>query len=65
MKYLVDANVLSEPTKPTPDPRVIFGREHFASRRVSHSIQHHTGIARAPVRVADRQVEDFLFGLGG
>ena len=22
MKYLVDANVLSEPTKPTPDPRV-------------------------------------------
>ena len=23
MKYLVDANVLSEPTKPTPDPRVI------------------------------------------
>ena len=23
MKYLVDANILSEPTKPTPDPRVI------------------------------------------
>ena len=23
MKYLVDANVLSEPTKPNPDPRVI------------------------------------------
>ena len=23
MKYLVDANVLSEPTKPSPDPRVI------------------------------------------
>lgn len=23
MKYLVDANVLSEPTKPTPNPRVI------------------------------------------
>ena len=23
MKYLVDANVLSEPTKPMPDPRVI------------------------------------------
>lgn len=23
MKYLVDANVLSEPTKPTPDSRVI------------------------------------------
>lgn len=23
MTYLVDANVLSEPTKPTPDPRVI------------------------------------------
>lgn len=23
MKYLVDANVLSEPTKPTPDPHVI------------------------------------------
>lgn len=23
MKYLVDANVLSEPTKPRPDPRVI------------------------------------------
>lgn len=23
MKYLVDANVLSEPTKPVPDPRVI------------------------------------------
>ncbi len=23
MKYLVDANVLSEPTKPTPEPRVI------------------------------------------
>jgi predicted nucleic acid-binding protein len=23
MKYLVDANVLSEPTKPTPDPRVV------------------------------------------
>lgn len=23
MKYLVDANVLSEPTKPLPDPRVI------------------------------------------
>ena len=23
MKYLVDANVLSEPTKPTPDPRVL------------------------------------------
>lgn len=23
MKYLVDATVLSEPTKPTPDPRVI------------------------------------------
>lgn len=23
MKYLVDANVLSEPTKPQPDPRVI------------------------------------------
>jgi len=23
MKYLVDANVLSEPTKPTPDPLVI------------------------------------------
>lgn len=23
MKYLVDANVLSEPTKPAPDPRVI------------------------------------------
>ena len=23
MRYLVDANVLSEPTKPTPDPRVI------------------------------------------
>ena len=21
MKYLVDANILSEPTKPTPDPR--------------------------------------------
>jgi predicted nucleic acid-binding protein len=23
VKYLVDANVLSEPTKPTPDPRLI------------------------------------------
>ena len=23
MKYLVDANVLSEPTKPTPDPQVV------------------------------------------
>ena len=23
MKYLVDANVLSEPTKPSPDPRVM------------------------------------------
>ncbi len=23
MKYLVDASVLSEPTKPTPDPRVV------------------------------------------
>jgi toxin FitB len=23
VKYLVDANVLSEPTKPTPDPQVI------------------------------------------
>jgi hypothetical protein len=23
VKYLVDANVLSEPTKPKPDPRVI------------------------------------------
>jgi toxin FitB len=23
VKYLVDANVLSEPTKPTPDPRVL------------------------------------------
>ncbi|HYW42949.1 MAG TPA: PIN domain-containing protein [Bryobacteraceae bacterium] len=23
MKYLVDANVLSEPAKPTPDPRVL------------------------------------------
>ena len=23
MKFLVDANVLSEPTKPTPDPRVV------------------------------------------
>jgi predicted nucleic acid-binding protein len=23
VKYLVDANILSEPTKPTPDPRVI------------------------------------------
>lgn len=23
MKYLVDANILSEPTKPTPDPRVV------------------------------------------
>ena len=23
MKYLVDANVLSEPTRPSPDPRVI------------------------------------------
>ena len=23
MKYLVDANILSEPTKPSPDPRVI------------------------------------------
>ncbi len=29
MKYLVDANVLSEPTKPTPDPRVLgWLREH-------------------------------------
>ena len=29
MKYLVDANVLSEATKPTPDPRVIaWLREH-------------------------------------
>lgn len=29
MKYLVDANVLSEPTKPTPDPLVIaWLREH-------------------------------------
>ncbi len=25
MKYLVDANVLSEPTKPTPDSRVVLG----------------------------------------
>src|SRR6516164_1581079 len=23
MKYLVDANVVSEPTKPSPDPRVV------------------------------------------
>jgi predicted nucleic acid-binding protein len=23
VKYLVDANVLSEPTKPTPDPQVV------------------------------------------
>lgn len=23
MKYVVDANVLSEPTKPVPDPRVV------------------------------------------
>jgi hypothetical protein len=23
MKYLVDANILSEPTKPTPDPRLV------------------------------------------
>lgn len=29
MKYLVDANVLSEPTKPNPDPRVMeWLREH-------------------------------------
>jgi toxin FitB len=24
VKYLVDANVLSEPTKPSPDPRVVY-----------------------------------------
>ena len=23
MKFLVDANVLSEPTRPTPDPKVV------------------------------------------
>ena len=29
MKYLVDANVLSEPAKPSPDPRVVsWLREH-------------------------------------
>jgi hypothetical protein len=29
VKYLVDANVLSEPTKPTPDPRALgWLREH-------------------------------------
>lgn len=29
MKYLVDANILSEPTRPSPDPRVVdWLREH-------------------------------------
>ena len=29
MRYLVDANVLSEPTRPRPDPRVVqWLREH-------------------------------------
>jgi toxin FitB len=35
VKYLADANVLSEPTKPTPDPRVVYWlREHESDMAV-------------------------------
>ena len=36
MKYLVDANILSEPTKPAPDPRVLeWLRTHEADLAVN------------------------------
>ena len=38
MKYLVDANVLSEPTKPVPEPRVVEWLEAHESNFVVDSI---------------------------
>lgn len=51
MKYLVDANVLSEPTKPVPDPRVIeWLRTHEADLSVDPVIlgELRFGILRLP-----------------
>ena len=43
MTYLVDANVLSEPTKAAPDARVIeWLRAHVATRNRSHFVK--TGV---------------------
>jgi len=38
--------------------------EHFVLVRVRDPVQQHAGVARAPFRISDRQVEDLLFGLG-
>ena len=35
MKFLVDANVLSEPTRPSPRPAVVVNRLAVATRNVT------------------------------
>ena len=54
MKYLVEANVLSEPTKPTPDPRVMaWFRAHERARHLRERTQTLSGHAERDRRRSD------------
>ena len=69
MKYLVDANVLSEATKPSPDPRVLTWLDRHATDLVVNPVilgEIRFGILLLPVSEKRRKLERwFQQGLAG
>jgi toxin FitB len=63
VKYLVDANVLSEPTKPAPDPAVVSWLRHHESELAVNPIvvgEIEYGILLLPVSRRRKQLEQWF-----
>jgi len=63
VKYLLDTNVVSEPLRPSPDPRVLGKlREHQGEIALPSPVWHelHYGCARLPRSKRRRAIEQYL-----
>lgn len=63
MRYLVDSNVLSEPTRPSPDPRVVeWLREHEGALVVDAIVlaELYAGILALPAGRRRRRLEEWF-----
>ncbi len=66
MRYLLDTNIIAEPTKTRPDPQVLVLIEQFADDIAISSISWHElwfGVKRLPPSTKRQYLEDYLQSL--
>lgn len=66
MRYLLDTNIIAEPTKPQPDANVLDRLTQLAQEVAISSVTWHElwfGIERLPPSKKRRSLEDYLHGL--